>query len=411
MKFLCAIIAIFASALGPVDAAAPGAFPVSPHDNVTIEWWYLNAHFTTAKGRHMAMICSFFRFGNGSGQLAMDSSIKMSRCHYLIWALADEDSKTRQSYSLGDQNTLDMLQQYAGYRLLMNPGDARAANLLDIVSRGQFPEPTKLLSGASQVTDNPFVAQFGPDDSVRSEEAPGKTNAFELRLASPDSPATRLDLHFDSSRPPMYVGGDGNTGLRRPDDMKYVSLTRCRVSGNVSDASGSDPVASGQGWFDHQWGDTWTTQTTGWDWWGVQLADGTDILLFRQRDLATGKIFFPLATFMDPSGKLRVTRNIVFTPASDSLWTSPRTGISYPLRWTLEFPDNNITLQISPAIEDQEMAVISGSDSIWEGDCSVSAKEANGAAVGGVAYMELVGYNSPAVKNTLAGKGHSTLPN
>jgi predicted secreted hydrolase len=97
---------------------------------------------------------------------------------------------------------------------------------------------------------------------------------------------------------------------------------------------------------------------------------------------------------MDRSGKIDVTKRIVFTPSPDSLWTSPRTGTTYPLRWKIEFPGRNLALDISPVAKDQEMAVISSSDSIWEGDCKVKATRPDGTTTTGVAYLELVGYNS-----------------
>jgi predicted secreted hydrolase len=203
----------------------------------------------------------------------------------------------------------------------------------------------------------------------------------------------------------MYVGGTGNTGLRKPEDMKYLSLTRCGVSGDVT-LDGKTEKAAGEGWFDHQWGDTWTTQTAGWDWWGVQLADGTDLLFFRQRDLATGKVFFPLATMMDKAGKLTVTKKIVFAEDRTNLWTSLTTGVVYPLGWTITFPDQKLTLKISADVADQEMPVISGGGAIWEGSCTVTAQRDGEPAVPGTAYMELVGYNSPAVRKLFAAPTH-----
>jgi len=404
MKHIIAIIVFAAIVLYPALADQADVFPVSPHDDVTIEWWYLNAHVTTARGRHLAVICSFFRLGNAAGQIAMDSGAKIGHCHYLIWALTDEDAKTHKSYSLGDWNTLSMLQKYAAYKVFLNPGDAKAMMLLDAVSRGSFPAPTRLLPGVSRVQDGPFDIQFGPGNSLRPaapQSSAGNPNSFALQLSSPDTSGPHLSLQFDSTRPTMYVGGDGNTGLERPDDMKYLSLTRCQVSGTIDDGHGPEKVASGQGWFDHQWGETWTTQKAGWDWWGVQLKDGQDILFFRQRDLGTGKIFFPLATFMDSTGTLTITKNIVFTPNLQAVWTSPRTQIGYPLKWTIEFPGQYLTLHIVPQVKDQEMDILSSSDAIWEGDCSVTAVRSDGSTTSGVAYMELVGYNSPAVRRTL----------
>lgn len=219
----------------------------------------------------------------------------------------------------------------------------------------------------------------------------------------------------------MYVGGTGNTGVDKPDDMKYVSLTQCAVTGNIDTGKGSDQIASGEGWFDHQWGSTWTTERVGWDWFGVQLDDGRDILFFRQRHMSDGSIFQPSATIEDKNGKLTVTKNIVFGPVPDSAWTSPKSHVRYPLRWSVTFPDQNLELRIAAVSQDQEMPVIASGGAIWEGSCKVIAYQIFGStstdakAINGKAYMELVGYSSPLVQESLNGqpvpKPHSSTSN
>ena len=202
--------------------------------------------------------------------------------------------------------------------------------------------------------------------------------------------------------------------------MYYFSLTRCAVGGTIDTGSGPETITGGEGWFDHQWGNSWVASNDGWDWWGVQLGDGTDILFFRQRDLKTGRIFYPLATFMDKAGHQSVTTNIVFTPDPKSLWKSPKSGVTYPLGWTVAFPDHNLNLHITAEVQDQEMPILGPGAGIWEGLCRVDADvyrftvpssyslaEAQRYGMSlrkhGVAYMELVGYGSPAVKGKLVG--------
>lgn len=200
--------------------------------------------------------------------------------------------------------------------------------------------------------------------------------------------------------------------------MYYFSLTRCGVGGTIDTGAGPEKVTGGQGWFDHQWGNSWVAQNNGWDWWGVQLDDGTDILFFRQRDLNTGKVFFPLATFMDKDGRQSVTRKIVFTPDTKALWKSAKTNVTYPLGWTVTFPEKGLQLHIAAALQNQEMPILGPGGGIWEGACRVDGLYARYDALGrqqetfavrtvaGTAYMELVGYNSPAVKKQMAEKGH-----
>ena len=68
-------------------------------------------------------------------------------------------------------------------------------------------------------------------------------------------------------------------------------------------ATRSIPV-TGAGWFDHQWGDFIAVGAGGWDWFAVNLADGTDITLSLVRDADGG---YPLVygTLVHPDGTTR----------------------------------------------------------------------------------------------------------
>ena len=415
--FFAAVAAVMFLIAGRIPAAAqasPAAhsdiFPVAPHSDVSIEWWYLYAHLTTKSGHRYAVVTSFFRFGNAQAMKDASGATHQPQpqSHYMIYAVTDETDQTHKTYSLADRNSLRMLQQLAALALMANPSNKQASKLLALASENRFPPPTQLIDGACHVGDDPnFGAVYGKIGSLKAE--PRFANTFHLNLGGSGTP--HVDLTFVGAKPPMYVGGDGNTGVYVPTDMKYVSLTRCNVTGTIDDGNGPETVASAQGWFDHQWGDTWTTTSVGWDWWGVQLADGRDILFFRQRHMDTGEIFSPMATIEDASGNLTVTRNITFTPDPASVWLSPRTGIRYPLNWSVGLPDQGLTLDISPVMDDQEMPVMASGGAIWEGSVKVDAYaglpgnvDTNGPvkAIPGVGYQELVGYASPVVADQLS---------
>jgi predicted secreted hydrolase len=368
------------------------AFPVAPHRNVTIEWWYLNAHVRSATGNNLAIVGSFFRFGHISSLSGAEHRAPL-QSYYLIYAITDIDHHKHYAYSLGDKNTLSLLQQAATIEIERDPDSSDAAQLISFLNQDRFPPPTKTIMTKCDVSGSPFSADYGEGNRLKA--VPGSADAFDLSLyAGPSS--GRITLRFTGLRPPMYVNGDGNTGLQVRTDMKYISLTRCTVQGNIDTGAGPQSV-TGEGWFDHQWGNSWTTQSAGWDWWGVQLDNGRDLLFFHQLNLKTGDAFFPCATVEDVNGSQVTTHDIKFAPEPNSLWTSPQSRVSYPLRWTVYLPDLHITLSITPDMLDQEMPVITSGGAIWEGSCKVTAID-HGAPVSGVAYMELVGYNSPAVE-------------
>lgn len=400
-------------------------FGVAAHDDVNIEWWYVNAHVTTEKGRHLALVGSFFRFGNGKS--LFDNVTPTPRGHYLIYAVTDLDKKTQHPYSLADENMVALLKQISPLLALANPTDKGAKALMASLAKGTLPAPHQQLAGVATVENTPFRLAYGAENTLTATNA--ANTAFDISLDAGGT-SDKVHLTLTAKKPPMAVGGRGETGLKKSSDMYYFSLTRCAVGGTVN----GEKIVGGAGWFDHQWGNSWVAQNNGWDWWGVQLDNGTDILLFRQRDLATGKVFFLLATFMDKNGKQTVTKRIVFKEDPKAIWTSPKTGVKYPLGWMISFPDKNLTLTITAAVQNQEMPILGPGSGIWEGLCQVSASNfsmSEDAVIApsalklrplpkgafrytysktykpvskGVAYMELVGYNSAAVKAKLAKK-------
>ena len=407
--FLCALLlalsltAFAAPAAPPSSIPKPAAFGVAAHNDVNIEWWYINAHVTTDKGRHLALIGSFFRFGSGFNPL--DGS-PIPRAHYLIYAVTDLDKKTQRPYSLADAGMISLLKQFGPLLAAQNPYDKGVRAFLAGLEQGKLPAPHQKIAGEASVVSAPFHLAYGKENTLAATNAANTAFDLNLNAGGPD----KIHLTLAAQKPAMAVGGKGETGLKRADDMYYFSLTRCAVGGTVNTGAGPEKIVGGQGWFDHQWGNSWVASNNGWDWWGVQLDDGTDklgdgmdILFFRQRDLKTGRVFFPLATFMDKNGRQSVTRKIVFTPDPKALWKSPKSGVTYPLGWIVDFPEKNLRLRIQAALSNQEMPILGPGGGIWEGLCWVTASplathNPDMLPTLGVAYMELVGYSSPAVK-------------
>jgi predicted secreted hydrolase len=394
--WLLVSLLLYISQLAIASPNPTTTFPIQPHDNVNVEWWYVNAHVTTERGRHLAVVGSFFRFGKGVSPF--DGVTPMPRAHYLLFAVTDLDRKVQRSYSMGDTNMVQQLKVLTMLQPAENPNAPAVKALTQALNSNKLPAPHEVISGQVQVTSKPFSLDYGSGDRLTATGAQNLWYTISLNDGK-----DKIQLTLSSQKAPMAVGGKGETGLVKPSDMHYFSLTRCQVGGTIDTGDGPERVSNGEGWIDHQWGDSWVAQNDGWDWWGVQMDNGTDILFFRQRDLATGRIFYPLATFMDKDGHLTVTKKIVFRADPKSLWRSSRSGVRYPLGWTVTFPEKNLKLHIGTTVKDQEIPTLGAGGAIWEGSCSVSATPitASDYSIPGVAYMELVGYNSPAVKAQL----------
>ena len=92
---------------------------------------------------------------------------------------------------------------------------------------------------------------------------------------------------------------------------------------------------------------------------------------------------------VNPNGE---SRNLNFEEVAlkvVELWQSPNSGASYPAEWTLKLPSENLDLQISPRMSDQELQT---TVSYWEGSVLVKGTH-NGQPIQGVGYVEMTGYN------------------
>ena len=71
-------------------------------------------------------------------------------------------------------------------------------------------------------------------------------------------------------------------------------------------------------------------------------------------------------------------------------WTSPHSNITYPSGWKISILSESLELQVTPAVEDQEMNT---TIRYWEGAVKVSGKyKNNNRIVAGKGYVELAGY-------------------
>jgi predicted secreted hydrolase len=69
-------------------------------------------------------------------------------------------------------------------------------------------------------------------------------------------------------------------------------------------------------------------------------------------------------------------------------WTSPATGVRYPVAWRLEVPASGIELEIQPYLETQELAL---SVRYWEGAVHAEGRGPLGPLTAH-GYLELAGY-------------------
>jgi len=144
---------------------------------------------------------------------------------------------------------------------------------------------------------------------------------------------------------------------------------------------------SGLAWLDHEWSsELLPAEAQGWDWVGINLEDGGALMAFRLRR-ADRSALWSAATWRDAQDGVRMLApdDVAFAPGRK--WRSPRTGIIYPVEWTISIATR--TLRVQPLFDDQELDSRASTGNVyWEGAVTVFE---DGREIGR-GYLEMTGY-------------------
>ncbi len=230
---------------------------------------------------------------------------------------------------------------------------------------------------------------------------PGSTSGFNLAIdgwsirglnghdtlhAGMDNYA--IDFALADERPHVILhGGDGIITYGQAGFSYYYSRPLMALTGTITDHGAQIPV-TGQAWFDHQWGNFVSLAGAGWDWFSLQLGNGTQYMLYIIRDQQKRPIsVVGTAVARDGSASEIAASSISITPTGS--WMSPHTGGVYPSGWRITLPGASLTE--SPELGDQELLTPSTGTAYWEGAVWITG-QVNGASVTGEGYTELTGY-------------------
>ncbi len=143
----------------------------------------------------------------------------------------------------------------------------------------------------------------------------------------------------------------------------------------------------GEAWFDHEFGTSVLEPgIVGWDWFGLHLADGRELMAFGLRRADGTWAPESAGTLVERDGTPRPLTASDFKITPSETWKSPRTGGVYPARWILEIPDEELRFEVRPLVADCELGTRSTGVAYWEGPVEVTG------TTSGRGYAELTGY-------------------
>ncbi len=174
----------------------------------------------------------------------------------------------------------------------------------------------------------------------------------------------------------------------------YVSYTDLRVSGLVKTPRLAQPVrVKGVAWFDHEFGSSQLgADQAGWDWFGLHLSDGTDLMLYFLRRTDGSVEPESSGTIIDRSGTARHLALAQVRLDVLDHWRSPKSRAVYPSRWRVRIPSEGLDLTLSPLLADQELSTPESTGvTYWEGALEGQGLSGN-RKITCRGYAEMTGY-------------------
>jgi predicted secreted hydrolase len=361
-SLLSALLAAVAVAPGPVPG--PSAFrPADPaHDwafprdhfarpGYRNEWWYFTGIVETSEGRRLGFQLTFFRVGLLAQRPSFDSA----------WAASDA---------------------VMAHLALTDPAAGRHV-FSEVLTRAMP------LLGGFGAAPGPVVAFVAAPPGTAGRWSLELDGAIWRLSARDDTQGVALDLAAAPKGPLVLEGPNGYSRKAAAGDFasEYYSLPRLEVAGTLTLEKAPASVR-GQAWMDREVGSAQLAPgQVGWDWMGLRLADGRDLMLYVMRR-ADGAADFESATLVDADGRATLLDQGAWSLRPTGGWHSPVSGADYPSGWRVEVPQAGLSLEVRPEFAGAEnrSRLLDGLF-YWEGPVRVL----EGGRSVGEGYAELTG--------------------
>jgi predicted secreted hydrolase len=351
--WLLAAVAAAVACSGAAAATEPEYAAVTPghalefprdfgsHPDFRTEWWYVTGWLTTRAGESLGFQVTFFR--------------------------------TRPAVDAANPSAFTPQQLLIAHCALSDP------------RRGRLWQDQKIRRAGMG------LVRAAEDDTAVQIESWTLARAQDVYAVNIDADEFALRLELTPTQPPLLNGAGGlsRKGAAPQAASYYYSLPHLAVRGGIARNGRRDEV-QGEAWLDHEWSSEYLESgAVGWDWIGINLADGAALMAFQIRG-AGHEARWAGGTLRAPDGSVQIFApdQVRFEPLRT--WQSPRTGAAYPVEWRVRAGARE--LELKPLLDDQENDTRLSTGAVyWEG--AVRAYESGHLA--GRGYLELTGYQSP----------------
>ncbi|MBI1760225.1 MAG: carotenoid 1,2-hydratase [Acidobacteria bacterium] len=334
-------------ALPPYQFNFPAAH--ASHPEYKIEWWYYTGNLAAQGGRRFGYQLTFFRIG-----------VERMPQNASRWAVRD---------------------LYAAHLAVTDVAGQRF-RFGDKLNRAGIG-----WAGAETATYRVWNEDWEARQDVNGQHL---LRAFEREFG--------LDLQLAEGKVPVAHGARGvsQKGTQPGNASHYYSLTRMPTRGTLT-LNGERIPVEGASWMDHEFGTSYLEPAQlGWDWFSLQLDDGTELMLYRFRRQDGARDPLSSGTLVAANGQTTGLKFDAFALTPLREWRSD-SGARYPVEWRVQIPARELELIVHAALDQQELRTEGSTGvSYWEGAIEVSGTQ-RGRAVTGRGYLELTGYAGQAM--------------
>jgi predicted secreted hydrolase len=326
-----------------------------PHLDYQTEWWYYTGNLVTGEGQRFGYQLTFFRRALVPPPLRTEreSAWAADQVYMAHFALTDIAGRRYQAFE-------------------------------------RFARGAAGLAGAQATPYHVWLEDWQVEEVEPGVVRMRARAGYGDRHPVPPEEGLVLDLVLVDRKGPILHGDRGYSpkGPQPGNASYYYSLTHLETSGTVQ-VGGAIYQVSGLSWMDHEWSTSGlSADQIGWDWFSIQVDDGSELMVFQLRKEDGSIDAFSSGTFIAPDGSTRQLGRDEFEIRFEDTWRSPRTGATYPARWTVIVPAADLALELEPHLPDQELTL---SYAYWEGAVRVEGERA-GQPVRGNGYVEMTGY-------------------